>query len=128
MRDDDGLLQQLVALQQAVEAAAEQSSPNLEPASKTRRPVMTTTAVAGIIIVTQCINLSTAITFWHFIRTQLGGHLQVVKLAKQSGNTTFVIRHLLNLYHDLAKNIKRPLLMTLIIILWYVDIGQCCNR
>ena len=88
--EDDGLQQQLVALQQAVEAAAEQSSPNLEPASKTRRPAMTTTAVAGIIIVTQCINLSTAITFWHFIRTQLGGHLQVVKPAKQSGNTSFV--------------------------------------
>ena len=58
--EDDGLQQQLVVLQQAVEAAAEQSSPNLEPASKTRRPAMTTTAVAGIIIVTQCINLSTA--------------------------------------------------------------------
>ena len=35
--EDDGLQQQLVALQQAVEAAAEQSSPNLEPASKTRQ-------------------------------------------------------------------------------------------
>ena len=115
-----------MALQQAVEAAAEQSSPNLEPASKTRRPVMTTMAVAGIIIVTQCINLSTAGCYvLHFIEAQLGG--QVVKVAKQSGNTTFVIRHLLNLYHDLAKNIKRPLLVTLVIILWYVD-NQHCNR
>ena len=126
--EDDGLQQQLVAsLQQAVEAAAEQSSPNLEPASKTRRPAVTTTTVAGIIIVTQCINISTSITFWHFIRTQLGGRRQDVKVAKKSGNTTFVFWHLLDFYDVLAKNIKRPLLMTLVIILGYVD-NHGCNR